>query len=326
MKVDDDSSFRYLYFSLKYIRLPLFTVISGWVYANKPLMPYQKLHFLKGKIRRLVIPMLVLSSLLFFFRWLIPGTNFKTQLSEYPSIFLYPYDVYWYLYSLFIIFLAISFLDGIKQFQNFKGWLATLLIALLLFYISADLMESIPNYFGFKGAIYLFPFFLLGIATFRFKDILFQFKALYLYLIVFAILITLQQLSWFGLYPMFSRFNMQAVAIGFSGVLLLLSIKVKSSFLIKIGGFAYGIFLFHLFFAAAFRIALTRAGIQNLLTVFVLTTIFSIGFSILIEKILRKSSTLQLIFLGLSSAKNKSETSGLLERNIKTEENTPMVV
>jgi peptidoglycan/LPS O-acetylase OafA/YrhL len=125
---------------------------------------------------------------------------------------------------------------------------------------------------------------------------------------------------------MFSRFTVQAVAIGFSSVLLLLSIKAKNSFLIKIGGFAYGIFLFHLFFAAAFRIAITRAGIQNQLAILVLTTVLSIVFSILIEKVLRKSPILRLIFLGLSFAQKKTETSELIQRNIKTEEKTSLVV
>ena len=36
MKVSEDSFLRYLYFTFEYLRMPLFTVISGWVYALRP--------------------------------------------------------------------------------------------------------------------------------------------------------------------------------------------------------------------------------------------------------------------------------------------------
>ncbi len=36
MKVADDSFWRYMYYTLEYFRMPLFTVISGWVYTLRP--------------------------------------------------------------------------------------------------------------------------------------------------------------------------------------------------------------------------------------------------------------------------------------------------
>jgi glucans biosynthesis protein C len=107
MRVSDDSIFRYLYFTLEYIRMPLFTVISGWVYANKPIDVSGSGKFILGKLRRLILPMFVISTILFLLRMVIPGTNTKPTLAALPYIYVFPYDLYWYLYSLFIIFILV---------------------------------------------------------------------------------------------------------------------------------------------------------------------------------------------------------------------------
>lgn len=305
MKVGEHSILRYLYFSTEYIRLPLFTVISGWVYSNKPVVPEFRIPFLRGKIRRLVIPMLVFSTLLFFSRYFIPGTNFKAEIKTFPSIFLFPYDIYWYLYSLFIIFVAMSFLDRASWFHNFSGWILTLLAATLVFFISGNWMVNVPNYFSFKGAIYLFPFFLLGVGAFRFGHVLFQPKISYLYGVAFVLLIGLQQMAWLGYASKFSRYSIPALAIGFTSVLLLLNLKAKSALLVWIGKYAYGIFLLHVFFAGSFRMTLLKAGIHHQWIIFGLTSFLALAFSILTEKLISRFPLLQSVFFGISLKRSR---------------------
>ena len=50
MKVADDSLWRYLYASLQYVRMPLFTAISGWVYALHPVAAHEAGTFMFKKI------------------------------------------------------------------------------------------------------------------------------------------------------------------------------------------------------------------------------------------------------------------------------------
>jgi glucans biosynthesis protein C len=263
MRVADDSIFRYLYFTLEYIRMPLFTVISGWVYANKPIMNADRLKFIKGKLRRLIVPMLVISTLLFLFRMVIPGTNTKPELSALPNNLIFPYDLYWYLYSLFVIFIVISILDTQPFFRKLEGWFTTLACAFVALAISKTFLEEVPNFFSFKGATYLFPFFVLGIGLYRFRDTLLNSKSAFLLLCVFAISFVIQQMTWFGYLPMQEKHSVLGITVGLSAVMLLFYLKIKNNLLVWIGSYAYSIFLFHVFFTGGTRIVMLKAGIEN---------------------------------------------------------------
>lgn len=299
MRVSDDSLFRYLYYSLEYIRLPLFTVISGWVYANKPVLETNQLKFLKGKLRRLIIPMFVISTLLFLFRMIIPGTNTTPEIHALPRNLIFPYDVYWYLFSLFIIFLTITVIDTKPFFRKMEGWFLTLAGAFVFLFISENFLDAVPNLFSFKGAAYLFPFFLVGIGIYRYKDFLLNDKLTLLVALVFLASISIQQMVWFGYFPVQEKHSILGMTVGISGVLLLFRLKLKSQFLIRIGSFAYGIFLFHVFFTGGIRIVLLRLGIDNQFAILVLGVLGAIFFSILAEVIIKKSGPLRFLFLGL---------------------------
>lgn len=299
MRVSDDSIWRYLYYSLEYIRLPLFTVISGWVYASNPIRHGSESRFLLGKAHRLLLPMYVMGTLLFLFRMVIPGTNTTPQIETLPRNLIFPYDVYWFLFSLFLIFVTISILDRKAFFQKPTGWLLTLLCAFIFLYISENLLDPVPNVFSFKGAAYLFPFFLLGIGIYRFQTSLFNDKVIFFVLLAFIASFIAQQLAWFGYFPMKEKHSIVGMTLGICGAVLLFRLKPKNNLLIRIGGFAYGIFLFHVFFTGGSRIILTKLGIENQLLVLILGVISAIALSILVELIISKSNTLRFYFLGL---------------------------
>jgi glucans biosynthesis protein C len=308
MKVEDNSIFRYLYFSLEYIRLPLFTVISGWVYANRPIFFYSRNVFLRNKIKRLIIPLITVSTLLFLLRIITPGTNTSPELSDIWKNIFFPYDIYWYIYSLFIIFLGIIVIDSQSFFHSLKGWAITFIASLSLLFISSAYLDAVPNFFSFKGAIYLFPFFLFGISLFRYKKIIFK-KGYEIGLaILFLIGIGIQQLSWFGVLPLQARISMLAFVVGVSGVYFLFRLRFKSNMLIWIGQYAYEIFLFHVFFTGGTRIALLRIGIENKWAILVLALMISILIPILLQKLFSQSGLLSLLFLG-RSLKNKKRSS-----------------
>lgn len=299
MRVSDDSIYRYLYYSLEYVRLPLFTVISGWVYANKPIQDTNHFKFIKGKLRRLILPMFVISTLLFLFRMIIPGTNTKPEINDLPRNLIFPYDVYWYLFSLFLIFLTIMVLDRQPFFHKLQGWLVTLTCAFLFLFISENFLDPVPNFFSFKGAAYLFPFFLLGIGIFRFRDILLHDKLTFVTLLVFVSSFVIQQMVWFGYFPVQEKHSVLGMSVGISGVLLLFKLRLKSNLLIWIGGFAYGIFLFHVFFTGGSRIILLKLGVDTQWVILILGVLSAIFLSILAESIIQRSGILRFLFLGL---------------------------
>jgi len=299
MRVSNDSVFRYLYYSLEYIRLPLFTVISGWVYANKPVVENNGSKFIKGKFRRLIIPMLIIGTFLFFFRMVIPGTNSTPDIRDLPRNVLFPYDIYWYLYSLFIIFVIISLLDKKAFFHRLEGWSFAILGSLLFLFVSETFLKAFPNLFSFKGAAYLFPFFLIGIGLYRFSGFLLNKKMTLFIMTAFIVSTFIQQLIWFEGYPLQNKVSLLGITVGICGALLLFRLKFKNSLLIWIGDYAYGIFLFHVFFTGGTRILLMKLGVHNLWTILIVGVIFAILFSILLVLIISKSPFLKFYLLGL---------------------------
>lgn len=300
LRVNNDSLLRYIYYSLEYIRMPLFTVISGWVYANKPLVNRNdRGKFIKGKTRRLLLPMFVISTILFLSRAFIPGTNFTPSLSELPLNLIFPYDLYWYLYSLFLIFLLIITIDTTTWFHQFKYWLLSLAVALFISLIAHRYFDVGPNFFSYKGALFLLPYFFLGIGFYRYKSILLRKEIIYWIGTIFFVAILFQQVIWFWDIDHLPKQSLLGFAVGAGGTFLLFKLNFKNKLLINIGNYAYTIYLFHIFFTGGTRIILYALGINNTFVIIVLSLILAIGIPIVIDFILRKARILRLLFLGL---------------------------
>lgn len=170
MKIDFPHPLRYLYVWIDYIQMPLFTAIAGWVYALKPFSAFSGFgSFTRKKALRLLVPMAAVGTLYFFVQYFMPGTNQKGDLSQLWRIYVFPYTIYWYLPSLFLIFLVQYFIDK-------KGWMDTLgkwgvlcVIAIVLSRMNdAWLLHDVPNVFSFKGALNQLPYFFAGVAAQRF--------------------------------------------------------------------------------------------------------------------------------------------------------------
>ena len=306
MKVPDDSFLRHLYFTFQYLRMPLFTVISGWVYALRPARLENLGDFTIKKIRRILIPLIFVGGTYYIVQSIVPGTNFSYDLKDIWRIAIFPYTFYWYLQSLFIVFLVVSVIDSYNLAQTFNKWLAVFLLSLILL-ITRDMFipESFPNYFGFKGAIYLLPFFLIGVGIKNFKA---QFSNLYFVAVISVVLIAglvIQQLIWYGIIDLkLSSSSGLGLIIGVTGVIVCLRIHFKFMWLVWMGNFAYTIFLFHSFGTSGGRIILNALGIHNTTIVFFSSLLLGLFIPIVIEFIFDRFGLTRMLFLGRSFNKS----------------------
>ena len=83
---------------LAYLRMPLFTFLSGLVYGLRPFAGSSK-HFLSGKMRRLLVPMLVVGTLFAVLQALTPGTN--ASAGPWYLWHVQPVAHFWFVESLF---------------------------------------------------------------------------------------------------------------------------------------------------------------------------------------------------------------------------------
>ncbi|RLD38294.1 MAG: acyltransferase [Bacteroidetes bacterium] len=300
MKVADDSFWRYLYYSLEYFRMPLFTVISGWVYTLRPLTKETFVKFLNGKARRLLVPLMAVGLLYFITRLITPGTNREVHISEIWQIFVFKYDLYWYLPSLFWVFVVISFIEYRALMKTITGWTVVLIISILMLTIRNIYLTETPNYFGIIGMFYLIPFFIIGIGIGRFHSLMSNkiFVSIMTFLFILGIII--QQLTWFNVIelPFHGKSSPLGLLVGMTGTIVLFRVRLINRWLVYIGGFSYAIYLFHVFGTASSRIVLLKLGFDNQIVIFLVSLTIGIIVPIIIELIIDKFKLTRFLFLG----------------------------
>lgn len=299
MKIDFPHPLRYLYVWIDYIQMPLFTAIAGWVYALKPFSAFSGFgSFTRKKALRLLVPMAAVGTLYFFVQYFMPGTNQKGDLSQLWRIYVFPYTIYWYLPSLFLIFLVQYFIDK-------KGWMDTLgkwgvlcIIAIVLSRMNdAWLLHDVPNVFSFKGALNQLPYFFAGVAAQRFAVQLYsRSNTRVMYVMAFLGIILINAV-WFS--DKLSSLSMLLYPLTqIPTLFLLLSISKHNRFFVWIGGYAYSIYLFHGFGTSGGRILLKMIGVQSVALIFLFASFIAVSCSILLDRFFSCSRLSRVLFLG----------------------------
>ena len=263
---------------LSILRMPLFSFLSGYVYA---LRPVDRLHagFVRGKVRRLLIPMLLVGTAFAVLQAFAPGST--ERVTNWPLLHVVPVAHYWFLESLFVIFMVTALLEQAGMLRTPMRFAAVAACAVAL-----HVTAPVPVYFGLEGATYLFPFFLLGIATLRFRRFLERPAVLYAAVTALAAI----ALAWRSTVPI-SLEQPLALRVLLSSIclcILLFRWRPAVRWLAWVGSFSFGIYLFHSFFAAAARLVLGRLGANSLMLLFVAGLVAGIGGAILLTAALRR--------------------------------------
>ena len=301
MKVSDDSFLRYFYYTfIDAIQMPLFTVLAGWVYNLKPPVLATIKTFITKKIVRLLIPMVVVGACYFLLQYLTPGTNNKEELKDIWKLLFFPYTLFWYLYSLFIVFIVVALIDVYNLMNSTKKWMLIFSISIAALLVRDVFIPfELPNYLSYKGALYLLPCFVLGVGLNRFKALFATKKIVYLTLVLLISGLVIQQLSWFKVID-FSvhKDNSVGLAIGLTATMVLLRSRLEAKWLVWVGGFAYSIYLFHAFGTAGGRIIPMKLHINSTPLIFIMSLTAGILLPIIAEKILERFKITRILFLG----------------------------
>jgi fucose 4-O-acetylase-like acetyltransferase len=298
LMVDDHSVWRYIYHSFEYLRMPLFTAISGFVYALKPVTTQTISRFLSGKSRRILLPFVFVSTLQYFVNVFAPDVNNRAELSQIWRIYIYSYAQFWFLQALFLVFITVALLEAGNVFISFRGWLISLGTAILILIAAAPFVMT--TFLSFTSYLYLLPFFLLGIGINRYSAKLFRRPNLVTIFVLMLAGIAIQQLNWFGMIELQDeKYGMLGTFTGLTGIFLIFFIRKSNRFLAELGYYSYGIYLFHVFGTAGSRIVSRWIGIEGLLHLFLIGLLLGLGFPILLELLLMKSRIPRRLFLGL---------------------------
>ena len=303
MKVPDDSVLRYLYDSLVYIRMPLFTAISGYVYALRPVNSGSDLpRFYLGKFKRIGIPLLVVSTLFFVLQMVVPNTNDKPQLTDIFSIYVFSYAHFWFLQSIFCIFVVIALLEKAGLLLTLRSY--GLIFAMVL--AASFAWESFPDLFSLDRAVQLFPFFLLGLGLYRFSEQLITRGNVMTMALVLAILVGIDQAYLFALIDLDEPdVALVGTALGLAAISLLIARRFYFKPLAWLGYFSFEIYLFHVFGTAGARIGLNKLQVHDAWVVFTVSMMLGLLLPVAFKVVLERIGPLRFLSVAFFGAKTR---------------------
>ncbi|WPU92441.1 acyltransferase [Mucilaginibacter sabulilitoris] len=294
LKVADDSIWRFSYYAFQYIRMPLFTVISGFVYAYKPVSRFtSNSKFITGKINRLLIPLVVVATLFYLLQYFTPGTNSKNDLGDIWHIYVLPYAHFWFLQGMMCVFLIITVLENFKVLDTLKSAMVCLVIAALIFI----LLPFKSFYFSLNRVPFLLTFFILGLSLKRFYDVIFKKGIIRIAAVIFVVSLS-YQLYLFDVDAGERIANFLTFCVGSSACILMISLGYQNSKLVWLGDFSYAIYLFHIFGAVTARVLLAKLSVHNIPLQILIGLTAGVSFPVLLRLLCGSNKILSVAFFG----------------------------
>lgn len=282
------SGWHYAMGSIEFLRIPLFTALSGYLYASRRVTKAGFPGFWAKKLRRLAVPLIFATIVMW---WLRQYTH-RTHASLLHAL-LFEFGHLWFLQSLLVLFIAISVADAF-----FRPSAVSIVLAGLTAIMISQAGLAVTTFFGIAGALYLAPYFLFGILLRDHPGCLRDPRSGTLALGVIATVLTSQQLGLFGLFNEVTLLQMPAAIAGMAGVVFLLQRFPSNTVLASIGQYSYTIYLWHIFAAAAVRQVLLKAGMTNTPLLFMSIFPAALAAPIVMHQVARRIPLLSVAITG----------------------------
>jgi peptidoglycan/LPS O-acetylase OafA/YrhL len=294
LKLGAGTGYRLISDALVDVRMPLFTFISGFIFSMQSTRHKPVAAFMLGKARRILMPLVFVGLPISLAQALGPGVNKDTSITDAILSVVFPINHFWFLNAIFLIFFVARLLLVTEFLKDGYHLLIVFLLAAVLFLG----LSSGPHFFAMDGAIYLGPFFVIGIATERYFPILRR-RGRLLACLGVAILLTFQlYVASHHREIVIDRRSALALVVGVSACILLYGCGFQSRLLALIGGYSFGIYLFHTLFAVSVRTTLTRFGVESTEAFVVLELAAGLLGPILLTRMLTLNPLLASMFLG----------------------------
>ena len=295
MHVADDSIYRQMCEMLVHLRMPLFTFLSGLVYAYRPVTPETLRAFAQHKLFRLIVPLVIVSTIYYLCSRVLPYEKEAIPLSQMWRIYVFPFNQYWFLQAMVIIFALIAVLDSCRLLRDGRAFLVAFAIAS---FFSVGVQVE-PDVFSLDHALHLLPFFLLGVGVIRFRGWFKSPYAVTAFTAVLLVTLSLHALAVLGVVGQVAeRRSLIGLIIGCCGVLTLLRWFPINRALEFLGGYSFTIYLYHAFFTAGSRAVLKMAGMTSDELMFIGGLVLGLGGPIVTEWVLKPIPAARRTLLG----------------------------
>ena len=292
-----------LLYILRFIRMPLFTVLSGYVYALRPMNPGSGLKFLAGKARRLILPMVFVGIIpIFFLKLSPPYVEAPKNFLEILKPLAFPPHQFWFLQTLFFVFVLITVLECLKWLEKPSIWLLAMgLIALAALLAGSGILKFINPPVSPRPFIFMLPYFFFGLGLSRFKLLRQKRWVTFIALSLAVVGLTLQLFVLTGRLKIADqRDTVFYLSLSLVYIFLLFKIRWNAPWLSKLGNFSYSIFLFHFYIILVMNKVLTALPLALPPAArFAVLFPSAVGLSILAHLVLKRFAITRRLFLGL---------------------------
>ena len=226
------------------VRMPVFGLLAGAMYG---LSSKRGWTLVQNKAARLLLPMLSVGTLFALVQYAIPGSNHRIE--DLQLLHIVPVAHYWFLESLFLIFCLMALTESVLPIRTARSWCACFAASVLIYLAHPGFI-----WFSVLGASYLLPYFLLGMGLTRLQWDPHQQrrKAGILFTALGGAMVWWLMLQG----PALERFSAPVLLAGLLLSCGLWSLGWRNALLARIGDYSFVIFLFHVFFTSATRMAL----------------------------------------------------------------------
>jgi len=241
MHLPDGSMWHRVLDALDFIRMPIFAVVAGYVYARRRVEASSIANFLKSKVLRLAIPLIFVTTTMVGLRRGAYGadTSLTTALTSH-------YQHLWFLQALLIIFVLMAACDAYARLSS-KG---LGVVALTTLALSSSI--HFPNTFSLNGVVYLAPLFLFGMILRGERQLLDRHHARVALWFVMLGLILQQAAPLLGGAGL-PNTSLPAALCGCGAAYLMLAVCPRIQLFEMIGAYSYTIYLWHSVAAATAR-------------------------------------------------------------------------
>jgi peptidoglycan/LPS O-acetylase OafA/YrhL len=278
MHLPDASNWHYAVHSFDFLRMPLFSVLSGYFYARHRVSAATLSSFLAKKGVRLGLPLLFVTAVMLQLRWFAYGDT-----TSFFHAALFHYQHLWFLQALIVIFVAVTLSDSFARLDT-VGLCVTGFAAVMV-----SRSFAVTSFFSLNGAFYLAPFFLFGMILREERTLLESPKSLRAALWLVGVVMLVQQAGALGEANPLDGTSLAAVLCGCSAAYALLVLCPRITSVEKIGTYSYTIYLWHSIAAAAVRPLVERhLGLTTgaeFLVLFGIGIAVPIGIHLIVERI-----------------------------------------
>lgn len=302
LKIDLGSPLRVIADSMVYVRMPLFTFISGYIYSLYKIRGNDFSAYFVGKVRRLIVPLFCVGIPFSVLQAIGPGVNKEVGLVDALLSFYVPVNHFWFLQAVFIIFVLVGLLEWRGLLQTARRLYLLLAFAALVFLLPPFAVDA----FGINGAIYLLPFFVMGMIGHEKVNAIRQSLKVIGPLVFVLISLVLLYVAAVDRELIVDRRSLVGLLVGCVSCVALLSSNMRVQGLIWLGGYSYAIFLFHVLFAATSRFALGRLGVDDEVVLVLSGVTCGLLGPVLLSSIFSRFALTSTLFLGERAARRKA--------------------